>query len=115
LTQLTNDHSLVAELVRSGGLTEDEARNHPQRNVLTRALGTTGGLDIAVEKILYCPSDRFLLCSDGLTGVVSESDIARILKDGEDLQQIADNLVAKANDNGGNDNITVVVIEIQAD
>jgi serine/threonine protein phosphatase PrpC len=112
LTQLTDDHSFVAELIKNGSITEEEAKNHPQRNVLTRALGTQGNLEFEVNSFTVNPGDKFLLCSDGLTSMVAENVIKDILAAAESPQIIADKLTRQANENGGNDNITVIVIEV---
>jgi protein phosphatase len=112
LTQLTDDHSFVAELIKNGSITEEEAKIHPQRNVLTRALGTPGKLEFEVNSFPVITGDKFLLCSDGLTGMVTENIMKEILESKEESQKIVDKLVQKANDNGGTDNITVIVIEV---
>lgn len=112
ITQITNDHSLVAELVKNGTITKEEAVNHPQKNVITRALGT----DINVKTDIYNfnleEHDIILLCTDGLTNLVSEIDIMKFINDSEDIQNICDNLINHANDNGGYDNSTVIIIKI---
>lgn len=112
LIRLTADHSFVAELVKNGSITEEEAKIHPQRNILTQALGTKGNLEFEVNVFSFSPDDKFLLCSDGLTGMVAEETIKDLLTVSEAPQIIADKLVQKANENGGNDNITVIVIEV---
>jgi protein phosphatase len=112
LLQLTDDHSFVAELIKNGTITEEEAKIHPQRNVLTRALGTQGHLEFEVNSFSIHPGDKFLLCSDGLTSIVDEKNIKEILMSKKEPQIIADQLVEKANNNGGTDNITVIVIEV---
>jgi protein phosphatase len=112
LIQLTDDHSLVAELVRNGSLTEAEARNHPKRNILTRALGAKEVLDIEVCKVPALIGDEFLLCSDGLTEVLDDVKIEAQLSQKDGPQVIVDRLITLANDLGGTDNITVILIEI---
>lgn len=112
LIQLTDDHSLVAELVRNGGLTLEEAKIHPQRNILTRALGTETELEIDVNSVPTHKGDKFLLCSDGLTGMLDEVLIKDFLSQEEKPERIVENLVDAANQRGGNDNITVILIEI---
>ena len=113
LEQLTADHSLVAELVRSGRLTEEEAENHPQRSVITRVLGTDPDVDVDTLTVLAEPGDLFLLCSDGLTAMLRDEDILQVLEaeDG-DPDQAARALVDAANRAGGDDNITVVAFEL---
>jgi protein phosphatase len=116
LEQLTEDHSLVAELVRSGKLSPEEAEDHPQRSVITRALGTDPDVDVDVFSVETRPGDLFLLCSDGLTSMVDDETILReIERDRGDLTKAAKALVRAANKGGGEDNITVVFFEITGD
>ena len=116
LEQLTEDHSLVAELVRSGRLSPEEADSHPQRSVVTRALGTDPDVDVDTFSIDPKPGDLFLICSDGLTSMVSDEAILdEIRSHRDDLRVAAKALVRAANKGGGEDNITVVFFEIQAD
>ncbi|HOU12455.1 MAG TPA: protein phosphatase 2C domain-containing protein [Anaerolineae bacterium] len=110
--QLTKDHSLVSRLIEMGQLTEAEATTHPQRNVLYRAIGQGGALEIDVMTYALLPGDRLLLCSDGLWGFVEESEIWRIIQAAPTPQQACAQLVAAANAAGGNDNITVILAEI---
>jgi PPM family protein phosphatase len=116
LEQLTDDHSLVGELIRSGKLTREEAEVHPQRSVITRALGTDPSVDVDTFVVDARPGDIFLLCSDGLSGMVSDRAILEIVHDNRrDLQAAAKALVAAANRGGGDDNITVVVFALDGD
>jgi len=116
LEQLTEDHSLVAELVRSGRLSPEEAEAHPQRSVVTRALGTDPDVDVDTFSIETRPGDLFMLCSDGLTSMVSDDGILEeISRHRDDLRAAAKALVRAANRGGGDDNITVVFFEIQPD
>jgi serine/threonine protein phosphatase PrpC len=116
LEQLTEDHSLVAELVRSGRLSPEEAETHPQRSVVTRALGTDPDVDVDTFSIDAKPGDLFMLCSDGLTSMVSDDGILQeIDRRRDDLRATAKGLVRAANRGGGEDNITVVFFEITAD
>ena len=113
LEQLTDDHSLVAELVRTGRLSPEEADTHPQRSVVTRALGTDPTVDVDTFSIEARPGDLFLLCSDGLTSMVSDAKIlGEIERKRSDLRSAAKGLVRAANRGGGEDNITVVFFEI---
>jgi protein phosphatase len=113
LEQLTDDHSLVGELIRSGKLTREEAEVHPQRSVITRALGTDPDVDVDTFVVETHPGDIFLLCSDGLSGMVSDQAILRIVRDNRrNLSEAAKALVAAANRGGGDDNITVVVFAV---
>jgi len=113
LEQLTEDHSLVAELVRSGKLSPEEAEIHPQRSVITRALGTDPDVDVDVFSVSPEPGDLFMICSDGLTAMITDDAILEIMEDHrEDLDRSAKRLVDAANRSGGEDNITVVLFEI---
>jgi protein phosphatase len=113
LEQLTTDHSLVGELVRSGRLTEDEAAVHPHRSVITRALGTDADVEVDTLTLRAVPGDLVLLCSDGLSAMVRDEEIARVLSvtDGAPAEA-AEALVAAANAAGGEDNVTVVLFEL---
>ena len=115
LEQLTEDHSLVAELVRSGRLTRDEAALHPQRAVITRALGTDPTVAADVIVTATKPGDVFLLCTDGLTTMVGDGAIEHTLLESEDAQAAARALVRAANQAGGDDNVSVVVFEVVED
>jgi serine/threonine protein phosphatase PrpC len=113
LEQITTDHSLVAELVESGVLTPEEAERHPQRSAITRALGTEPEVEPDVFTIEVAPGDLFLLCSDGLSDMLTEDQIAAAIErvDG-DPTAAGEELVRKANAEGGDDNITVLLFEI---
>jgi len=116
LEQLTEDHSLVAELVRSGKLSPEEAETHPQRSVITRALGTDPDVDVDTFSIETAPGDLFMLCSDGLTSMVEDDIILQTIeKNRDNLQTAAKALIRAANKGGGEDNITVVFFEIGED
>src|SRR5690242_3058087 len=113
LEQLTEDHSLVAELVRSGKLSPEEAEIHPQRSVITRALGTDPDVDVDTFSFETMAGDLFLLCSDGLTSMVDDETILRLVeRNRDDLNAAAKALVRAANKGGGEDNITVIFFEI---
>lgn len=112
LIQLTRDHSVVEELVRGGGITEEEAQNHPQRNLLTKALGAPGEVEVEINEVSVGQGDRVLLCTDGLTSMLSKEEINQKLSMDLCAQEIADALVREANNRGGADNITVIVIKI---
>jgi PPM family protein phosphatase len=112
--QLTEDHSLVNELVRSGQITMEEAHHHPRRNVLTRALGTETRVLVDVHVFEWRDGDIVLMCSDGLSGLVEGDLLYRILRSEGTLEDKVNRLVEKALDAGGDDNITVVLIENQA-
>jgi protein phosphatase len=113
LEQLTTDHSLVAELVRSGVLTPEEAERHPQRSAITRALGTEPTVEVEAFTVAAAPGDLFLICSDGLPTMVTDDVIADAIRSaGGDPAAAAEALVAAANTRGGEDNITVVLFEL---
>lgn len=109
LEQLTEDHSLVGEMVRLGQISPEEMRHHPQRSIITRALGVEGAVEVDTRDIPLEPGDLFLLCSDGLHSLVPDRDIAAAISRNGDLSTIAGRLVEAANSRGGLDNITVVL------
>ncbi len=113
LTRLTRDHTLVEELVRRGELTEEEAAEHPQRSIITRALGPEPDIDVDLRSHRVQAGDVLLLCSDGLTGMISEAEIERIIEDADSLGDAGRALVAAANEAGGRDNITVVLFRVE--
>jgi PPM family protein phosphatase len=113
LDQLTDDHSLVAELVRRGELSPEEAEVHPQRSVITRALGTDPDVDVDTFTVQAVEGDVFLLCSDGLTTMVDVETIAAVVeRNRHDLRGAARALIREANERGGDDNITAVLFEV---
>jgi len=115
LRQLTRDHSLVEELRRQGRLTSEEAEEHPQRSIITRALGPERRVEPDVHTQQARSGDLFLLCSDGLTSMVRQGRLQEIVADAPDLRTAADRLVAEANEMGGRDNITVVLFRLGGD
>ena len=115
LEQLTDDHSLVADLMRSGRLTPEEAEAHPQRSVITRALGTDPEVDVDTLAVEAEPGDLYLLCSDGLTTMVADEDILGIIDAAPTLDDAAKELVRAANTGGGEDNVTVVLFRVEGD
>ena len=115
LTQLTHDHSWVEEQVRAGTLTAAAARQHPWRNVVTRALSGGEDPDVDVVEIQPSPGERYLLCSDGLFGVVNDERIAELMRDRTaTLDEICGRLIDAANDAGGPDNITAMLLQVDA-
>src|SRR5579859_5553006 len=112
VVQITRDHSWVAEQVRAGLLTEDQARTHTQRNVITRCLGTQADVEIDVFPEQIEEKDALVLCTDGLSGLVSDDEIRRIV-DQSGPQESVYHLVERANENGGPDNITAIVVSVQ--
>jgi protein phosphatase len=115
LTQLTRDHSLVEDLVQEGRLSPEEARTHPQRNILTRVLGNDSDVEPDVFRADPVRGDRYLLCSDGLSNEVDDERAAAVLRRLADPDDAARELVRLANENGGRDNITVVVVDVVDD
>jgi protein phosphatase len=112
MRRLTVDHNYVQELIAAGHITDDEARTHPRRNIVTRALGIDPTVRVDAWTLPVVRGDRFLLCSDGLVDEVRDDDIARVLTTITDPQTAADELVALANRHGGRDNVTVVVVDV---
>jgi PPM family protein phosphatase len=110
IRQLTDDHSLVNELVKSGQITAEEANNHPQRNILTRSLGTDLYVQVDTLHTPWVKEDILLLCSDGLTNLISEKIIADVLRGEGTMESKLQRLVNLALQKGGNDNITVVAV-----
>lgn len=115
LEQLTQDHTWVNEQVQAGYLTAEQARTHPLRNVVTRALGGEADVSVEVAELPVEVGDVFLLCSDGLTGMLRDTEIAALLQSGEDLDEICKSLIDAANERGGGDNITVVLVAVDSD
>lgn len=112
IKQLTNDHTLVNELVKSGQLSEEEAAHHPRRNVLTRAVGTDAHVEIDVQEVNWSPQDVLLLCSDGLSNMVNEQQMLQtVMSEVLELDAKAENLIQMALHAGGDDNITVVLLQ----
>ncbi|SDJ73308.1 Stp1/IreP family PP2C-type Ser/Thr phosphatase [Sediminibacillus albus] len=108
--QITEDHSLVNELVRSGQISKDDAEHHPRKNVLLKALGTEVGVQADVQSIGWEKGNRLLLCSDGLTNKFEEEELKEIVLETTELKEIAQSLIDMANERGGEDNISVVLI-----
>jgi protein phosphatase len=114
LTQVSDDHSLVADLVRAGDLTEEEAARHPQRNILTRALGIESALSVDTWELSIQADDRYLLCSDGLFNEIDDDRIAALLAGHDNPELTAATLVRAAVDAGGHDNVTALVVDVDA-
>ena len=115
IVQITEDHSLVEEMVRMGGIGREEARNHPDKNIITRAVGAKDDVEVDFFDWELQTGDMVLLCSDGLTNMVDDETICQILKGGGSLRDRVEKLVQTANLNGGRDNISVIVIEPLSD
>jgi PPM family protein phosphatase len=115
LDQLTHDHSLVAELERSGQLTPEAAEHHPQRSIITRALGPEHDVEVDTHSHPARAGDVYLLCSDGLTGMISDDDLTALMTGAPSLDEAAEALIRAANQRGGKDNITVVLFRLDDD
>lgn len=115
LEQLTEDHTWVHEQVVAGFLSQEQARTHPLKNVVTRALGGESDVQVDVRELETAPGDLFLLCSDGLTGMLSDADIRDRLASGRSLHEICRTLITDSNARGGIDNVTVVLLAIEED
>lgn len=111
ITQITRDHSLVEEMVRMGGIAKAEARNHPDKNIITRAIGACDIVEADFFSVELKPGDIVLMCSDGLTNMLEDEEIRMILNGQRDIVEKAEELVKAANNNGGRDNIAVILIE----
>ena len=110
LEQITHDHSYVMDLVKMGQITEEEARVHPKRNIITRALGTPDRIDVDTGILPVKKGEMILLCSDGLSGMLTDEQIAEILKKEESVRSKAEELMELANELGGQDNISVILL-----
>ncbi len=111
IRQITTDHSLVEEMVRMGGIDRKAARNHPDKNIITRAIGALDTVEIDFFHEELKPGELVLLCSDGLTNMLEDEEIGAILKEPVSMEEKAQRLIEAANDNGGKDNITVIIID----
>ena len=111
ITQITRDHSLVEEMVRMGGLDREDARTHRDKNIITRAIGAADSVDIDFFNVELRQDEVVLMCSDGLTNMLEDEEIRMILNGQRDIVEKAEELVKAANNNGGKDNISVVLIE----
>ena len=111
ITQITRDHSLVEEMVSMGEINREQARNHEKKNIITRAIGGYDTVEAEMFSVDLKPNDCILMCTDGLSNMVEDADILKIVKSAPDIETAAKNLVAAANANGGKDNITVMIIE----
>lgn len=111
IRQITTDHSLVEEMVRMGGIDRKAARNHPDKNIITRAIGALDTVEIDFFHEELKPGELVLLCSDGLTNMLEDEEIGAILREPVSMEEKAQRLIEAANDNGGKDNITVIIID----
>lgn len=111
IRQITRDHSLVEEMVRMGGIDRKTARNHPDKNIITRAIGARDTVEIDFFHEELKPGDIVLMCSDGLTNMLEDEEIRGILREKTSIGERAEKLIEAANNNGGKDNITVIIID----
>lgn len=109
--QITKDHSYVQEMVRRGEISKEAARTHPDRNIITRAVGGGRAIEVDFFEVGLAEGDQILMCSDGLTDMLEDEEIFEIIKENLDVQEAMDELVEAANDYGGNDNITIILTE----
>ena len=112
ITQITRDHSLVEEMVSMGEINREQARNHEKKNIITRALGIQDEAQIDLFPFRVETGNRYLLCSDGLTNMVEDTELCRLISQKKDISEIGAELILRANKNGGLDNIAVVLVEI---
>ena len=115
IRQLSKDHSMVEEMVRLGGLTEEEAKHHPDKNIITRAIGVKQKVEPDFFEYRLRGGDIILMCSDGLTNMVDDDEIFQIVKSARDIVEAVESLIQRANENGGSDNIGVVLAQPYAD
>lgn len=115
IKQLSKDHSLVQEMLRLGGINREEAKHHPDKNIITRAVGAKQDLEIDFFEYRLKKKDCIVMCTDGLSNMVEDEEIFRIVKSSRDLVEVTEQLIGKAKTNGGNDNIGVVIFEPFAD
>ena len=113
LSKVTEDHSYVAELIKNGTIKPEEANHHPQKNLITRALGTSRTIEVDVKKVAIEYGDFILMCTDGLSNMLSDDEILSTATSEREIQSVCHELVDKANLNGGLDNVTVIVIEVE--
>lgn len=115
LLQLTQDHSLVAELVRIGEITQEQAKDHPYKNIITRALGAEDHIEVDARDMARRPGDLYLICSDGLTSYVSDEELKQTLQNEDALDKKAKHLLNLALERGGRDNITILITDGEVD
>ncbi|GGH74775.1 protein phosphatase [Pullulanibacillus pueri] len=111
IIQVTEDDSLVNELVKAGQLSKEDADDHPKKNVITKAIGTMPQVECEIQQLSWSKGDRLLLCSDGLSNLVNENDLSHILRNTLSMEEKAEELVRLANEAGGDDNITLTIVE----
>jgi len=109
MNRITTDHSFVEELIKNGTVSREEASNHPKKNIITRAIGCAEEIQIDIYECEIMDNDIFIICTDGLTNMLSDDEIKNIIQSNSDLEEACNQLVKTANDNGGEDNITVIL------
>ena len=112
IRQITVDHSLVARMIASHQITREEARHHPQRNVIYRTIGDKPNIEVEIQRQILEVDEYLLLCSDGLSGLVNDDSMQRIILSAATPQEACDNLVKAANAAGGDDNISVILVKV---
>lgn len=115
LRQVTEDHTLVNELVKSGELSKEAAEDHPKKHILTRALGTEPGIELDSEVVEWSEGSRVIICSDGLSNKLSDEKISEILEDGSPLHEKTEKMISLANEAGGEDNISMIIVSNESD
>lgn len=110
IERITTDHSYIEELIKNGSLTREEARNHPQKNLITRAIGCSENIQIDTYSCDICKNDSFVLCTDGLTNMLGDDEIMMVVEHSDSQENACNELVERANRNGGADNITAIII-----
>lgn len=115
ITQITTDHSYVEEMIRRGSLERENARSNPNKNIITRAVGAKNDIQVDIYVVELKPGDLLLMCSDGLSNMLEDEEMRMIIKRQRDIMEMAEELVKAANENGGKDNISVILIEPFAD
>ena len=111
ITQMTKDHSLVEEMVRMGGIRQEDAKHHPDKNIITRAIGAKDRIEIDFYEYRLKKGDTILMCTDGLSNLVDDEEMFHIIKSSRDIVEAGVELIETANNNGGSDNISVVIVE----
>ena len=115
IKQVTKDHSLVQEMVRLGGIKQEEAKNHPDKNIITRAIGAKEDVEVDFYEYRLKQGDMILMCTDGLSNMVEDGEMLHIVKGSRDVVEAVEGLIERANQNGGKDNIGIVAVDAFAD
>ena len=115
IKQVTKDHSLVQEMVRLGGIKQEEAKHHPDKNIITRAIGAKEDVEVDFYEYRLKQGDMILMCTDGLSNMVEDEEMLHIVKGSRDVVEAVEGLMERANQNGGKDNIGIVVVDVFAD